>query len=93
MWLWPHFSHALTCPPSAAVRQASIADITRNWPKLRCPACARRYAGPAARKISATSSVGRDNSAADQAGGDLSLNTSRSNGPSTSWISFADTRA
>jgi hypothetical protein len=28
MWVWAHFSHRATWPPSAAVRQRSIADIT-----------------------------------------------------------------
>src|SRR3954471_10833853 len=42
-------------PPSAAVRQRSIADITFSSARLRCPAWAARYAGPAARRMSATS--------------------------------------
>ena len=42
-----------------AVRQCSIADITLSWSKLRCPARAIRYAGPAARKMSATSMEAR----------------------------------
>jgi hypothetical protein len=33
-----HFSQRMTCPPSAAVRQRSIADITFNWSRLTCPA-------------------------------------------------------
>ena len=40
----------------AAVRQFSIAVITLSWTRFRCPVCAARYAGPAARKMSATSS-------------------------------------
>src|SRR5580704_18981751 len=53
-------SQRATCPPSAAVRQLSIADITFNWPRLTWPALARRHAGPWPRKMSATSSDGRD---------------------------------
>src|SRR6266508_5232658 len=49
-----------TWPPSAAVRQLSIADITFNWARLTWPALARRHAAPWPRKISATSSIGRD---------------------------------
>src|ERR1700736_5059687 len=49
-----------TCPPRAAVRQLSMADITLSWPRLTWPAAARRHAGPWPRKISATSSDGRD---------------------------------
>src|SRR4249920_2453621 len=36
----------MTCPPRAAVRQLSIADITFNWPRLTWPALALRQAGP-----------------------------------------------
>jgi hypothetical protein len=53
-----HFSHRATCPPRAAVRQLSIADITFNWPRLTWPALALRHAAPWPRKISATSSAG-----------------------------------
>src|SRR6202166_1644303 len=60
IWVYAHFSQRATCPPSAAVRQLSIADITFNWPRLTWPALARRHAGPWPRKISATSSDGRD---------------------------------
>src|SRR5437899_12481776 len=56
-------SQRATCPPSAAVRQLSMADMTFNWARLTWPALARRHAGPWARKISATSSDGRDTSA------------------------------
>ena len=52
---WPQSSQASTCPPRAALRQFSIADITFNWSRLRCPAWAIRKAGPAEWKISATS--------------------------------------
>src|SRR5271156_7152709 len=55
-----HFSQRATWPPSAAVRQLSIADITFNWPRLTWPALARRHAGPWPRKMAATSSDGRD---------------------------------
>src|ERR1700737_3609729 len=60
IWLCAHFSQRATWPPSAAVRQLSIADITFNWPRLTWPALARRHAGPWPRKMSATSSDGRD---------------------------------
>src|ERR1700690_114596 len=57
----PHapFSQRATWPPSAAVRQRSIAVITFIWPRLMCPALARRHAGPWSRKMSATSRAGR----------------------------------
>src|SRR5271154_2508758 len=58
IWLYAHFSQRATCPPRAAVRQLSIADITFNWPRLTWPALALRHAGPWPRKISATSSFG-----------------------------------
>ena len=69
MWVWPHFSQAATWPPSAAVRQCSMADITLSWPRLRWPARARRQAGPWARKTSATSNDPRGMAAPGQAGG------------------------
>src|SRR5258707_62722 len=56
---WPQSSHPSMCPPSAAVRQVSMADITFSWARLICPACAARQAGPTARKTSATSNDGR----------------------------------
>jgi hypothetical protein len=68
MTVCEHFSQRSTCPPSAAVRQRSTADITFNWPRLTCPALAERHAAPWSRKISATSSLGRD-TAAGYAGG------------------------
>ena len=37
-----------------------MADITFSWSRLTCPALARRHAAPWSRKISATSSAGRD---------------------------------
>ena len=59
MWWWPHLAHPATCPPSASVRQASIADITLSWARLTCPALACRHAGPWVRKMSAISRFGR----------------------------------
>src|SRR5271169_3327294 len=50
-----------TCPPNAAVRQRSIADMTLSWPRLTWPAWEARHAGPWWRKMSATSTTGRDN--------------------------------
>src|SRR5215468_12422352 len=61
-------SQRATCPPSAAVRQHSIADITLSWPRLTWPTLALRHAGPWARKISATSSAGRATRAAASGG-------------------------
>ena len=58
---WAQASQRSTCPPNAAVRQRSIADMTFSWPKLTWPACEARQAGPRWRKISATSTAGRDN--------------------------------
>jgi hypothetical protein len=52
-------SQRATWPPSAAVRQRSIADIAFSWPRLTWPALARRQAAPCSRKMSATSSPGR----------------------------------
>lgn len=63
MWLWPQSWQAATCPPSAAVRQHSMADIALSWPKLRWPALALRQAGPWSRKISATSNPFRSTGA------------------------------
>src|SRR5215510_16187405 len=54
-------SQRSTCPPSAAVRQRSIADMTFSWPRLTWPAWDARQAGPRRRKTSATSTAGRDN--------------------------------
>ena len=68
MMVCEQFSQRSTCPPSAAVRQHSMADITFNWPRLTWPALAERHAAPWSRKISATSSLGRD-TAAGYAGG------------------------
>src|SRR6201997_1280537 len=52
-------SQRSTWPPSAAVRQVSIADMTFNCARLACPALAFRHAAPWARKTSATSRGGR----------------------------------
>src|SRR5450755_3935092 len=60
MCVCAHFSQRATWPPRAAVRQLSIADITLSWSRLTWPALARRHAGPWPRKMSATSSDGRD---------------------------------
>src|ERR1039458_4438391 len=51
-------SQRATWPPSATVRQRSIALMTFNWSRLTCPALARRHAAPWAREISATPSAG-----------------------------------
>src|SRR6267378_5501853 len=64
MCVCAHFSQRATCPPRAAVRQVSIADITLSWPRLTWPALALRHDGPWPRKISATSSAGGDKSGA-----------------------------
>src|SRR4249919_773722 len=69
MTVCEHFSQRSTCPPSAAVRQFSIADITLSWSRLIRPALAERHAAPWSRKISATSSFGRDIAAGGYAGG------------------------
>src|SRR6516165_6165583 len=58
---WAHSSQRSTCPPNAAVRQRSIADMTLSWPRLTWPAWDARQAGPRWRKMSATSTAGRDN--------------------------------
>ena len=95
MMVWAQSSQRATCPPSAAVRQFSIADITLSWPRLTWPALARRHAGPWPRKMSATSSVGRDICAALQAGGSapsLSLPAMRSSGLLTSLMVLVATR-
>ena len=60
MTVWAQSSQAATWPPSSALRQASMAAIAFNCPRLRCPALALRQAAPWLRKISATSSAGRD---------------------------------
>src|SRR5450756_2682208 len=64
MRVWAQSSHCSTCPPRAAVRQLSMADMTLSWPRLTWPALALRHAGPWPRKISATSRIGRDTRAA-----------------------------
>jgi hypothetical protein len=89
-----HFSQRATCPPSAAVRQLSIADITFSWSRLTWPALACRHAGPWPRKISATSKARRDTEAALQLGGrnSLSFNAICSSGLITCWIVLVATR-
>src|ERR1035437_9151449 len=69
--VWEHFSFSqrATWPPSSTVRQRSIALMTFTWSRLTCPALARRHAAPWSRKISATSSAGRDMAAGRYAGG------------------------
>lgn len=62
-------SQRATWPPSAAVRQCSMADITFSCPRLTWPALALRHATPWSRKISATSNAGRGTRAARQGGG------------------------
>src|SRR6516225_675942 len=62
-------SQRATWPPSATVRQRSMADITFSWSRLTCPALARRHAAPWSRKISATSNAGRGTAAGGYAGG------------------------
>src|SRR5208337_4283015 len=61
MSVWPHaaFSQRATWPPSATVRQRSIAPITFNWSRLTWPRLASRQAGPCSRRVSATSRGGR----------------------------------
>src|SRR2546430_15447788 len=53
-------SQRATWPPSAAVRQRSMADMTFSWSRLTCPALVQRHAAPWSRKMSATSSAARD---------------------------------
>ena len=53
------FSQRSTWPPSAAVRQRSIALITFSWSRLAWPRLASRHAGPCSRRMSATSRTGR----------------------------------
>src|SRR6266851_3866239 len=60
IWVWAQSSQRATWPPRAAVRQLSIADITFSCSRLTWPALARRHAGPWPRKMSASSSDGRD---------------------------------
>ena len=38
--IWEQFSQRRTWPPSAAVRQFTIADITLNWSRLTWPTLA-----------------------------------------------------
>ena len=68
MTVWAQSSQRTTWPPSAAVRQRSMADITFNWSRLTWPALAERHAAPWSRRISATSSAGRDTAVGGYAG-------------------------
>src|SRR5215472_7432428 len=61
---WAQDSRRSTCPPNAAVRQRSIADMTLSWPRLTWPAWDARQAGPWWRKMSATSTADRGNGGA-----------------------------
>src|SRR5215469_9983173 len=61
---WAQASQRSTWPPNAHVRQRSIADMTFSWPRLTWPAWEARQAGPRRRKMSATSTAGRDNGGA-----------------------------
>jgi hypothetical protein len=94
MRVWEQTSQRATWPPSAAVRQLTIADITLSWPRLTWPALACRHAGPWPRKISATSNAGRDTRAVRQPGGRLSLSFTAmcSSGLITSLIVLVATR-
>ncbi len=87
-------SQRATCPPSAAVRQFSIAAIAFNWPRLTWPALALRQAGPWARKISATSKTGRATRSRRYAGGSFlpGIKLSCSSGLVTSRIVLTATR-
>src|SRR6266702_2327025 len=55
--MWSQPEQRSTCPPSAAVRHCSMADMTFSCPRLRCAVA--RHAGPWLRKTSATSSMRR----------------------------------
>src|SRR5215472_8419405 len=44
--VWPQSSQRSTWPPRVAERHCSIAVITLSWPRLTCPALARRQAAP-----------------------------------------------
>ena len=50
MRMWAQSSQRSTWPPSAAVRQRSIADMTFSWARLTWPALAGRQRGPMATK-------------------------------------------
>src|ERR1700680_5209736 len=52
IWVCAHFSQRATWPPSAAVRQRSIALMTFNWPRMTWLALARRHgAQPLRRRL------------------------------------------
>src|SRR5215467_11691152 len=77
---WPHGSHRSRWPPSAAVRQRSMACSTRFCPTDRDLACAWRNASPWARTMSATSNVGRTKRTAAYFGESLTGYGNRSKG-------------
>ena len=60
MRVWAQSSQRSTWPPSAAVRQTSIAVMTRRWARLRRAVLSARQAAPWRRKTSATSNFGWD---------------------------------
>src|SRR5262249_16319049 len=62
-------SQRATWPPSAIVRQRSMADITFNWSTLTSPPLLLPHPAPWSRKISATSNAERDTAAGCYAGG------------------------
>jgi hypothetical protein len=94
MTSWAQSSQRATCPPRAAVRQLSIADITFNWPSMTWPALALRRAGPWSRKISATSRTRRPMTVEVYAGGLASpgWRVRRSSGLMTSQMVFVRLR-
>ena len=67
--MWAQSSQRATCPPSAAVRQRSMALITFSCSRLTWPVLALRHAAPWSRKIPATSNAGRDTAVGGYAGG------------------------
>jgi len=73
----PQSAQRSTWPPSKAVRQASIAAMTRRWACESRSLCVARKASPWRRKMSATSSPGRMR--ADHAAG-ITLSERRSSG-------------
>src|ERR1700677_1182783 len=68
MRVWAQFSHRSTWPPSARVRQISMAVMTRRWARLRCPSLATRQHAPCLRKMSASSSFGSNTTDASASG-------------------------
>src|SRR6266702_2033417 len=74
MTVCEQFSQRSTCPPSAAVRQRSMADITFNWSRLTCPAFAanspRSLLAPPTLLARPRQQVERALDGGDHAGGD-----------------------